>query len=111
MHLCFQKRHWKGGYLAELRSFYYCVVSIPKDSLHRRIHEFMADVPAPSGANAKDALASLRTLEKYGAISNSDPIEKRLTVLAALFDCVEQPTSDAFRKQLQIVHDSKKAPP
>lgn len=51
-------------------------------------------------------------LEQAGAISDDDNIEKRLMVLAALFDCVEQPTADAFRKQQQIAHEfyNKKPP-
>ena len=110
IHLCFQKRHWRGGYLAELRDFPYCVVSIPRDSLHRYIHEWMSDVPAPRNVNAKSALLQLRMLEGYGAISENDSIEKRLRLLIALFDCVEQPTADAFRKQLDIVCKFYKKP-
>lgn len=56
-------------------------------------------------------LEQLGYLEKYGAISESDPVERRLQLLASLFDCIEQPTADAFRKQLQVVREFKKTPP
>lgn len=62
-------------------------------------------VPIPRDINALRALEQLRLLERYGAISDEDNIERRLEILAALFDCVEQPTADAFRKQAKIVHD------
>lgn len=52
----------------------------------------------------------LEYLEKYGAIGPDDPIEKRLTVLIALFECIEQPTADALKEQLRLVHEFKKAP-
>lgn len=103
-HLCFIARRWKTGYLAELRKFHYCIILIPRNSLHRLIHEYVGCVPPPSGRNAKDALEQLRMLERYGAISDDDSIEKRLEVLAALFDCCEQPTADAFRRQLEVAH-------
>ena len=110
-HLCFIARRWKTGYLAELRKFHYCIVLIPRDSLHRLIHENVGSIPPPSGANAKDALRHLRSLEKYGAISDSDPIEKRLKVLIALFDCCEQAKADEFRRQLGVVCKFYSDPP
>lgn len=110
-HICFQKRHYTQGALLELRRFHYCIIYIPKDTLHRYIHERVKDVPAPSQISAKEALKQLRMLEKLGAIRDSDPIEKRLMLLASLFDCSDQPTADALRRQLKAVHDFyKKAP-
>lgn len=109
-HLCYQKKNWKrtGNYL---RDFWYCRVDIPKNTLHKAIHRVVDNVPVPKAANARAALDQLIRLETYGAIHEWDPIEKRLSLLIALFDCVEQPTADAFRKQLQVVHEYKKAPP
>lgn len=82
-------------------------MTIPKDSLHRQIHEALAAVPTPKPANAREALQELRTLYHYGGISDHDDIEKRLKVLVALFDYIEQPTADALRKQLAIVQEYK----
>ena len=67
------------------------------------IHEFVGDVPAPSHINAQSALDQLRSLEFYGVIGENDTIQRRLEVFIALFDCVEQPTADALKKQLAIV--------
>ena len=60
-------------------------------------------VPPPSGRNAKEAFEQLVILERFGALHKDDPIEKRLKVLIALFDCAEPETTEAFRKQLRIV--------
>ena len=105
-HIFFQRRCYTGA-LASLRSYAYCVVCIPKDSLHRQIHEAMAAVPTPKPANAREALQELRTLYHYGGISDHDDIEKRLKVLIALFDYIEQPTADALREQLFVVQKYK----
>ena len=109
-HLCYQRKNWHGGYVTELRDFWYCRLDIPKNTLHRAIHKRVDSVPAPKATNAKSALEQLHKLEVYGAIHEDDTIEMRLELLAALFDCVEQPTADAFRRQLQVVHEYQKAP-
>lgn len=110
-HLCFIKKRWNSGSIYVLRQFHYCIMLIPKTTLHRFIHENMTHIPVPSELAAKGALEQLRYLEKYGAISDDDPIEKRLGLLAALFDCVAQPTADGFREQLAIVHKFYEKPP
>ena len=101
-HLCWQRRKWKGEYAYKLRTYPYCIVTMPQ-SLHRKIHEKMREVPVPSETSAKFALDHLEYLKCYGGIRPDDPIEKRLSILAALFDCSNQPTADAFRKQLNII--------
>ena len=101
-HLCYQKRYWRIGYLGELRKFWYCTMYIPQETLHHEIHEEIKHIPVPKGLNAKGALEQLRMLEKHNAIHEYDPLDKRLMLLAALFDCCEQPTADAFRKQQRI---------
>lgn len=95
-----------------LRRHHYCIVCIPKDTVHKHIHNSIPFIPPPREITAGSALEQLALLERFGGISQSDPIEKRLLVLAALFDCVDQATADAFRKQLEIVREfNKKAPP
>lgn len=71
----------------------------------------MEYIPVPSDMSAECALNQLVLLEQRGGISCEDGIEKRLMVLAALFDCSDQPTADAFRKQLSIVHEFNNKPP
>lgn len=103
-HLLYQRRFWHGDALVALRDYWYCKAEIPKNTLHRRIHSIVQDVPAPKVTNAKSALEQLRTLERYEVIHEDDTIERKLEVLIALFDSVEQPTAEALRKQLDIVH-------
>lgn len=108
-HLLWTKARWSGGALGELRLHWYCIVLIPRETLHRHIHSNICFIPVISQNSARYALNQLRMLEKAGALHEEDSIEKRLNVLAALFDCVEQETADALRKQLQIVHEYNKA--
>ena len=102
-HLCYQRRNWRNEALVALRDYWYCKAEIPKNTLHRRIHSIITTVPAPKAANAKSALEQLRSLERYEVIHEEDTIERKLEVLIALFDAIEQPTADAFKKQLDIV--------
>ena len=110
-HLCYTKRSWSGGALSEIRRFHYCIMQIPRNTLHREIHKEVGYIPVPKYQNAKDALAQLRILEERGAISDNDPLEKRLCILAFLFDCCDQPTADGFRKQLEVVRKFRYKPP
>lgn len=110
-HLCYQKKFWrKSPGTQRLRDFHYCKVYIPRDTLHKRIHALVPIVPVPKDINALAALTQLRLLEQAGAISDEDNIERRLMLLAALFDCIEQPTADAFREQSKIVQEFYKKP-
>lgn len=107
-HLLYQKQAWHGGdALVALRDFWYCRAEIPKNTLHRRIHAIVQTIPVPKAINAKSALGQLRTLERYEVIHEDDDIERKLEVLIALFDCSEQPTADALKKQLDIVRKFK----
>lgn len=102
-HLCWPRRDWNKGAAKKLRAHHYCIVRIPKRSLHQRIHNESPVVPVPKKLNVDSALFQLALLERFGGIRYDDPIEKRLRVLAAIFDCSEQPTADAFREQLEVV--------
>ena len=109
-HLCWERRHWNRGGLKSLRQFHYCIIKIERDTLHKFLHSEGKPIPPPSESSALEVLRELRLLEDIEAIDDLDPIEKRLSMLAALFDGVEPPTSDAFKKQLQLVHRFKKPP-
>ena len=105
-HIFYQGRYYKKcTALHELRDYWYCKIYIPKNTLHKKIHHEIEDVPAPKEVNAKNALRQLKMLESYGAISNDDNLERRLLILSALFDCVEQPTADALYEQLYIARE------
>ena len=110
-HLLWTGRKWGCGYLASLRQYWYCKIAIPRDTLHHYIHENIASIPTPRPQSAKDALEQLKYLERYGAIHDEDSIEKRLELLIALFECIEPRTTEALRRELQIVHEFNENPP
>ena len=111
-HLCWRRRKWSKGVRKELRTHPYCLVKIPRNTLHKYIHDNMGDIPIPKDCSIRSAISQLEYMENYGAISLDDPIEKRLLLLAALFEVTDQPTADAFRKQYYLVCDfMRKAPP
>ena len=104
-HIFYMGKTYNKGVLTELRNYYYCRVEIPRNTLHKKIHATIKNVPACKSINAKEALEQLRTLTRYGAINENDRIEKRLMVLIALLECVEPETADALKKQLDVVRE------
>ena len=110
-HCCFIRRKWGYGYAKAIRQFHYCTIPLKKDTIHKAIHEGMKEVPVPDDAVAEVAYEQLLLLDKYGSLHDDDPIERRLIILAALFDCVAQETADGFRRQLAIVQSYKNEPP
>lgn len=102
-HLLWPRRTWGRQPQRKLRCHPYCSVVVPKNTLHRLIHSETDPVPVPNDVNIDSALYQLNLLERFGGISLDDPIEKRLMVLAAIFDCSEQPTADMLRKQMEVV--------
>ena len=60
--------------------------------------------------SAKQAYEQVLMLEGYGALHKSDSIEKRIQLLIALFECSDQPTTKALKRQLEVVYENKKAP-
>ena len=106
-HIFYQRRNWSRGALTVLRQFHYCKVYLPKNTVHRMIHVCVGNISPPKPVNADEALKQLRCLEKYGAISDSDGIEKRLKVLIALFDEVEPGTTLGLKRQLAVVREHK----
>lgn len=101
-HLLWYKKDYSKGWAKRLRDHWYCRVDIPRDTLHREIHNQVGYVPVPRVFIIKDALFQLNLLERFGGISPNDPIEKRLQVLMALFDCCEPATYNALLKQLDV---------
>jgi hypothetical protein len=89
----------------------YCQVPLQKEGLHKFIHENMHEVPTPNEAAAEAAYEQLIFLERHGVLHDDDPLERRLMILAALFDCTAQETADGFRKQLSLVQSYKNRPP
>jgi hypothetical protein len=72
----------------------------------------MWGIPTPNGMAAKDAYEQIKVLEKNGILHRSDDVELRLNLLIALFEYVAQPTANALKDQLCLVHRfNKKSPP
>lgn len=110
-HILWYKRDYNKGWAKRIREHWYCSIEIPRDTLHRTIHNEVSHIPVPRVCSIKSALEQLEMLEHYGGICRDDGIEKRLMVLFALFDCCEPATAEALKKQLEIVHKyNKKAP-
>ena len=112
-HLCYIRSQWNRGFAKLLRGHHYCIVSIPKDSLHRIIHMKLHSVRPPDGSAARSVYEQLASMEKSGKISPSDPIEQRLLLLADLFRNEDQETAADFMYQYKIVieHQSRAHPP
>lgn len=107
-HLLWYKREYSKGWAKRIRDHWYCRVDIPRDTLHREIHNQVVHIPVPKVLSIKDALYQLELLERFGGISKDDDIEKRLKVLMALFDCCEPATHRALEKQYQVVCEYQK---
>lgn len=102
-HLLWYKREYNKGWAKILRDHWYLRVEIPRDTLHKQIHCGVSHIPVPKAINTKAALEQLSLLENFGALHNDDPIDKRLMVLMAVFDCCEPATYAALKKQYEIV--------
>lgn len=108
-HICYTRKKWKVGKLRCVRIHQYCVIRLPRE-LHENVHAVVPEVPTPRGDTAGYVKEQLDYLLDFGAISINDSFEKRLSVLIALFECIEQPTADALKKQLQLAHEFYKTP-
>lgn len=104
-HILWERRLWNSGSLRALREYYYCIVPLPKETIHKLIHEKIRNVPVPKQSYARYVLDELKKLDDVGAISDKDRIEKRLSVLICFFDCIEQETANALWEQLKIVRE------
>ena len=104
-HLLWQRKHWNIGYIHKLREHWYMRVEIPKDTLHRYIHENMEEIPTPNAVSAKIMLEMLDLLEERGFITPYDDIEKRLAVLLELTPYNEFCMRVAVKKQLRLVRN------
>ena len=110
-HICFARRKWNRGYAKAIRQFRYCTIQLPRDTLHKFIHDNMNGVAVPDDRVARYAYQQLLDLDKRGVLHDDDSIEKRLTLLIALFEYVAEPTAEDFRKQLIIIQSYKDKPP
>lgn len=109
-HLCFTRRKWSKGYVKAIRNYWYFIVLVPKDTLHATIHHYIKEIPTPHECSAKIVYDTVRELDRKGILKLDDDIEDRLILLIDLFSRIEPSVSDAFRVQLEIIRNNKKAP-
>lgn len=108
-HLLYPRSDWRCSEAAKaLRSHWYLKVEIPTDTLHSEIHRLVKAIPVPDHRMLLDVRKQLDIIYEHGAISDSDPIEKRLTLLYALFECASPDTAEALNAELQVVLNNKK---
>ena len=107
-HIFFQGCKWRMRWAKRLREMPYCKVVLQRTTVHNAIHHHVNTVPVPKEINAKIAVEALEKLKQYQAISSTDSVEKRLQVLIALFECVEEPTAKALKAQLEVVSSFEK---
>ena len=100
-HLFYWRRMYSHGLAKELRSHWYCSCIVPVEPFHRALHREVLLVPVPPAQFILRALKHLRDLERVGAIKAIDSIEKRLAILAVLFDA-HPPTREALDAQLKV---------
>lgn len=110
-HLLWIGRKWGFGNLASLRMYWYCKISIPRQTLHRFIHENVASIPVPSLESAGVVLRQLQELAREEKIHEEDKIERRIEVLIGLFDDIEPRTAEGLKRQLDAVYEFYYGPP
>lgn len=81
-HLCWPRKRWNKGWARLLRYHWYMRVEIPKNTLHRKIHNKISSIPLPDEKETQRAISHLDILRGTGAISDDDDIEKRLAIRA-----------------------------
>jgi len=101
-HLLWPRTDWRNGYAKELRNHWYLIVEIPMDTMHQAIHKEIVGIPVVDGVKAKSILQQLKLLERRNVIRSDDSIEKRLTILVALADCLSPETVEALKQQLCV---------
>lgn len=102
-HLFWTKTEYAKHFWAnKLRLHEYCIVPIPKNTLHREIHQEVRRVPIPREEICKQAYEELERLRNFGALNDNDGIIKRLNLLIFMLEYVADDTANALKKQLEI---------
>lgn len=110
-HLCWVRKRWSSSVAHKFRLHPYCIVSIPKNTLHWYIHQNMTHIPVPTDEVLRNALHRLEIMELVEEIRMDDQIEKRLQVLVNLFAESAPSTAEGFRTQLRLVHEFNQKSP
>lgn len=112
-HLLYQRRHWLKPWARRLREHPYMGKRIPMNTLHRRIHDTIHDIPVPNEDVCEATVAELERLRGEGLIDvKHDSLEARLDFLIAFWGEREglDATVAVLKWQRQIVHKFYQAP-
>lgn len=103
-HCLFMRRNWEKGWAKRLREHRYCGSQIPKNTLHRQIHEAVRNVPTPDDWYCAQIYEAIESWIEGGFIHIDDPIDKKLEMLIKCFQVKYPATAEALRKELEVVH-------
>lgn len=82
---------------------------IPKNTLHRFIHEGVNDVPLADGKSCRIAVEAINNWLEAGYIHLDDTLAQKLVILIIIFNAIEPRTAEALVKQLHIAGEFEKA--
>ena len=102
-HIFWYRKDWSSGYAKKLREHWYSKATIPRDTLHKRIHEEVSHIPVPSSELCKATYLQICMLEERGVIHLVDPLDQRLKLFIWCLDNGDSPSAEALRKQLAVV--------
>ena len=103
-HILFEARHWNAGEWAKrLREHPYLLYSIPRKSMHMRIHEYLGDIAVPSEEMCQKALVELNLGLSSGLLDWDDGLEERIAFMVRVFEDKDETTAWLMRYQLRIV--------
>ena len=104
-HLFWTRRQYAKGFWAnKLRLHPYCIVLIPKNTLHKEIHSEIPEVPIPKECICESVYNQLKILWEFGAIGDDDSLQKRVDLLVFCLKCVADETVEVLEKQKEIAN-------
>lgn len=102
-HLFWTRRSYsQHPWALKLRNHPYCIVPIPKNTLHREIHHYIPKVPLPNEQTCQSTYEQLVMLEEHGALKDSDGIIKRLDLLIFVMKYAADDTVEVLEHQRVI---------
>ena len=65
-HLCYTRKGWSKKYARKFRTDKYCIVMLPRDTIHAQIHQHLIEIPAPTEDGAEGIKLCDRWQGGYG---------------------------------------------
>ena len=110
-HLCYTRKGWSKKYARKFRTDKYCIVVLPRDTIHAQIHQHLIEIPAPTEDGARNALKQLEVLKSIRMAQHCDTIDTRLAIIASVFERSDPETAEALKEQRRIVSELLKDKP